>query len=175
MRLAPVPLFYRHDPVAAVERAGDSSRTTHGAEECIDACRYFASLLIGALDGASKEELLSPAFESAAGIWQERPLAPKIDDISRGSFVHREPPEIRGTGYVVDCLEAALWAFHRTGSFRDAVLAAANLGDDADTTAAVCGQIAGAFYGEDAIPAEWLERLARRDLILQYADRLKAG
>jgi ADP-ribosyl-[dinitrogen reductase] hydrolase len=81
---------------------------------------------------------------------------------------------MKGTGYVVDSLEAALWAFQSTDSFEAAVLAAANLGDDADTTAAICGQIAGAFYGECGIPARWLDKLAMRDFIAGLAVTLSA-
>jgi ADP-ribosyl-[dinitrogen reductase] hydrolase len=66
---------------------------------------------------------------------------------------------------VVKSLEAALWAFHGAADFRQAVLRAVNLGDDADTTGAVCGQLAGAFWGEAGIPAEWRARLAGRELI----------
>jgi ADP-ribosyl-[dinitrogen reductase] hydrolase len=72
----------------------------------------------------------------------------------------------------VHSLEAALWCFHRTRSFEEAVLAAANLGDDADTTAAVCGQLAGAHYGATGIPPRWLKRLALRRRIEELADRL---
>jgi ADP-ribosyl-[dinitrogen reductase] hydrolase len=82
--------------------------------------------------------------------------------------------EIRGSGYVVQSLEAALWAFVRTDSFADAILVAANLGDDADTTAAVCGQVAGAYYGEQGIPSRWRERLALRSEIIRLADQLRA-
>ena len=95
-----------------------------------------------------------------------------IEGTARGTFLRREPPEIRGTGYVVQSLEAALWAFSRAWNFRDAVLLAVNLGDDADTTGAICGQLAGAHYGYDGIPPEWREGLAKRDLILGLADRL---
>lgn len=77
-----------------------------------------------------------------------------------------------GNGYVVDSLEAALWCFARTATFEEAVLCAANLGDDADTTAAICGQLAGAFYGQAAIPRHWQDRLAWADQIRALADRL---
>jgi ADP-ribosyl-[dinitrogen reductase] hydrolase len=65
-----------------------------------------------------------------------------------------------------------VWAFARSGSFREGVLLAANLGDDADTTAAVYGQLAGAYYSEAGIPAEWRERLALLETIEELADRL---
>ncbi len=119
MRLAPVPLCFVKDPALAVRRSGDSSRTTHGAREAIDACRYFGALLVGAVTGCSKEELLSDHFEPAPGLWTQNPLAPKIDKIAAGSFKGCNPPQIRGTGYVVESLEAALWAFDRSCSFRE--------------------------------------------------------
>lgn len=172
MRLAPVPLFFAGDPGAAVERAAESSRTTHGAPEAVDGCRYLAALLVGAVGGASKDELLADHFAPVPGIWQERPLAPRIAAIAAGSFKRRMPTEVRGTGYVVDSLEAALWAFSRSNSFREGALLAVNLGDDADTTGAVYGQLAGAFYGENAIPEPWRTRVAKKDLIVALADDL---
>lgn len=75
---------------------------------------------------------------------------PKIEEVARGSFRRKAPPEIAGSGYVVRSLEAALWALDRTETFRDGALLGVNLGDDADTTGAVSGQLAGAISGEDA-------------------------
>ena len=109
MRLAPVPMYYQADPLAAIGRAADSSRTTHGARETVDACRYFAGLLVGALDEVSKETLLSADYSPVEGLWEHEPLAEEIARIADGSFKDRHPPEIRGTGYVVRSLEAALW------------------------------------------------------------------
>ena len=172
MRLAPVPLAFSGDARRAIELSGESSRTTHGAREAIDACRYLGALIVGAVKGVSKEELLADRYSPVPGLWDESPLAPNIDEIARGSFKRSEPPEIKGSGYVVRSLEAALWAFHRTDSFRDGVLLAVNLGDDADTTAAVYGQLAGAYYGVHGIPVEWRGRVAYRELIETYADAL---
>src|SRR5919202_6145133 len=172
MRLAPVPLFFGQRPQEAIERSAESSLTTHGAREAVDGCRYLGALLVGAVSGAGKEELLSERYCPVAGYWEERPLAPGIDEVASGSFKRKEPPEIRGTGYVVRSLEAALWAFHRSGSFDEGCLLAVNLGEDADTTAAVYGQLAGAFYGEDAIPGSWRTKLAYLRLIEDLAEKL---
>jgi ADP-ribosylglycohydrolase len=89
-----------------------------------------------------------------------------------GSFKRRQPPEIKGSGYAVRSLEAALWAFYRSDSFKDGCLLAVNLGDDADTTGAVYGQLAGAYYGENGIPVSWRSKLAQRNLIESFAERL---
>ena len=172
MRLAPVPMRYAHDPLAAIERSGESSRTTHGAPAAIDACRYFGGLIAGALNGVSKDDLLSSRCAPISNHWHEHSLYPAIDAIACGSFKTKQPPAIKGTGFVVNSLEAALWAFYRSDSFRDGCLLAVNLGDDADTTGAIYGQLAGAYYGGAAIPIEWRPKLAKRDLIESFADRL---
>jgi ADP-ribosylglycohydrolase len=92
--------------------------------------------------------------------------------IARGEYRARPEAMIHGSGYVVECLEAALWCFERADGFVEAVLTAANLGEDADTTAAVCGQIAGAFYGIGQIPEDWLDQLLMREELERLADRL---
>ncbi len=172
MRVAPVPLLFARDPETAIERAADSSRTTHGATEAVDACRYFGSLIVGAVQDREKTDLLAKDFNPGKDLWKERPLAPKIAEITDGSFKGRKPPEIKGSGYVVKSLEAALWAFDRSDNFKEGALMAVNLGDDADTTGAIYGQIAGAFYGVEAIPANWREQVAMRTMILDLADQL---
>jgi len=172
MRLAPVPMFFFSDHAAAVHFSGESSRTTHGAAECVDACRLFGSMIFKALSGLSKTEVLfGDPFPFAS---DAPPLAPKIQAIANGMYRAKSGETIKGSGYVVESLEAALWCFYQTDSFRDAILTAANLGDDADTTAAICGQIAGAFYGESGIPDHWRQQLAQADLIRDLAERLFA-
>ncbi len=175
MRLAPVPLFYYPDEQAAIRFAADSSRTTHAAAEAVDGCRLFAAMLARALAGAAKEEILfglAAAFGTGDG--QAEPLEPAIAAIAAGAYRDKSAAQIQGSGYVVSSLEAALWCFWRTGDYRSAILAAANLGDDADTTAAICGQIAGAYYGAAAIPAEWRSRLYMAGEITALADALLA-
>jgi ADP-ribosylglycohydrolase len=167
MRLAPVPLAYRENSERAIHYAGESSRTTHGAPAAVDACKFYAALILGALNGRPKEELLSPGFYQGS-------LVPEIAEIAAGSFKQKNPPQIVGSGYVVRSLEAALWAFYRSNTFEKGALRAANLGDDADTTAAICGQLAGAMYGASGIPPGWLEKLAMREFIEQMADDLLA-
>lgn len=159
MKLAPVALAFAQDEAAAVRHAGESARTTHGAVEAVDASRYFAALLLGALHGEPAGELQ---------------LHPKVRAVADGSYRTKEPPEIRGTGYIVDALEAALWAHAKTDTYEDGVLLAVNLGDDADTTAAIYGQLAGATYGVEKIPEKWRSKVHRAGEIIDRADRLLA-
>lgn len=164
MRLAPIPMYYFSDLENIIHFARESSRTTHGTLECIEACQLFAEMLYFALAGQSKDQIL---FDTKFQVF-----APKINDIVNGSYSQKSITQIRGTGYVAESLEAALWCFYQTDTFETAILQAANLGDDADTTAAICGQIAGAYYGESGIPAKWLNRVFMRAEITELADSL---
>lgn len=168
MRLAPVPLAYRGDVVQAVMRSGESSVTTHGSKLCVDACKFYGLLMALAARGMGVKELLAPGVALSHGL----ALCEEIGEIAAGSYRRKSPPGIRGTGYVVESLEAALWAVERSFDFRSAVLGAVNLGDDADTTGAIAGQLAGVIYGEEGIPVEWRTGLAHWELIDGYAERL---
>jgi ADP-ribosylglycohydrolase len=171
MRVAPVPLAFRRDRDAAIAAAGESSKTTHRAADSVDACRYFAALMVGALDGARKGAFLAPGYP-ANGPWNDEPLAPRVQAVTEGSFRDNEPPEISGANDVVKTLEAALWAFNRTDEFEDGCVQAVALWLDADTTGAVYGALAGAHYGEAALPERWLEKLRHRDLLIDFAEGL---
>jgi ADP-ribosyl-[dinitrogen reductase] hydrolase len=170
MRLAPVVLAYHNQPLDLIRLASLSSRTTHGAQSCLDACQFYAALIAGCLKGVEKSALLDPKFYNNYGRLDE--FCPEILAVVEGSYKSKSPPAIIGGGYVVHALEAALWAFATTESFKDGVLAVANLGDDADTTSAIFGQLAGAYYGEDAIPLDWREKLAFYPFIVTMADEL---
>ncbi len=164
MRLAPVPMFYANSMDDAVEFAGQSSATTHAADEAVGACRYMAAIIVRVLWGSDKEDVLAPALTGE--------LSDEMKRVAFGSFRIFHPPEIKGSGYVVESLEAALWAFHNSDNFADGARLAVNLGDDADTTGAVYGQIAGAFYGAKGIPRSWVDILAHRNLLVDFADQL---
>jgi ADP-ribosyl-[dinitrogen reductase] hydrolase len=164
MRLAPVVLFYFPDAQQIQTFAADSSRTTHAAVEAIECCQLLAGLTAKSLEGATKAEL------------RQLPSAnfsqPKVAAIARGDYLGKTHADIKGSGYSVQSLEAALWCFQQTDSFAAAILLAANLGDDADTTAAITGQLAGAYYGERGIPGQWLDKLHDGAEIAATADRL---
>lgn len=168
MRLAPVPMFFHAHREACIAMSGESARTTHSATECIEASRLFGAMLYKAIGGASREEILfAHGFSDTTSA--------RLKLIARGEYTSKHEDDIQGSGYVVESLEAALWCFYKTDNFREAILAATNLGQDADTTAAICGQIAGACYGEAGIPESWRDQLALGPEIARLADRLAIG
>jgi len=179
MRLAPVPIrFMDHFPgdiKQLAQYATESSLPTHASPQCVSACRYMAVVLAGLMHGLDRDEVLAADWEPLTQLKQLEPLHPEVDAVAAGSFRQLQPPVIKGSGYVVKSLEAALWAFHNAQDFREAVLRAVNLGDDADTTGAICGQFAGAYWGEAGIPQEWLDGLAKPEMIEQALAGLLQG
>ncbi|CAF2404331.1 unnamed protein product [Rotaria sp. Silwood2] len=176
MRLAPVPLFYFRNPPQAVELSGASARLTHGDKKAVDACRYYGALIVAAIRGESHDSLTSQSFYTAHKDWfGSDDLHEEVLSIATGSYQKKDGYDtgIRGKGYVIDALKAALWAFWKyQGSFKEGVLAAVNLGDDTDTTAAIYGQLAGAYYGAEHIPTDWVEKLYAKELIRNIGDWL---
>jgi ADP-ribosyl-[dinitrogen reductase] hydrolase len=173
MRLAPVSIacmdLFPHSNGELLQRLIESSRTTHASPQCVSACAYMGVVLCGLLQGLAREQVLDPEFVRTH--LNDYPLHGEIEEVAHGSY-RRRPPV--GSGYVVRSLEAALWAFHDAVDFREAVLRAVNLGDDADTTGAVCGQLAGAYFGESGIPQEWRDGLRGRAIIDPILTRLLA-
>ena len=173
MRLAPVPLFFRKHLEEAIVLSGYSGQITHGDEKAFDACRYYGALIFAALNGYDKGELLDDTFYVKHKPWfGQKLLCREIQAIAEGSY--KKPggyaDGIRGKGYIVDALEAALWAFWSDeGSFEKGVLAAVNLGDDTDTTAAIYGQLAGAYYGYKKLPKKWTDQVYARKFILNLS------
>ena len=166
MRLAPVPIRWFPNVSDAARQSGDSSRTTHGSTRPVEACRALGAMIAAFIQGRTVED----AFEQ--GLAFGAPQHPDLKEVLLGSWRSRQPPEIRGTGYAVAALEAAMWAVGGAADFRDAVLRAVNLGDDADTTGAIAGQLAGARWGVSAIPTEWRDRIVDRPRIEAIAGRL---
>ena len=173
MRLAPVPLFFHRNKYAAIEFSGRSGRITHGDKKVYDACRFYGALIVAALRGFSKTQILASNFYSEHKHWfGEEDLHEDIQEIANGSYKDKRSYKggIRGKGYIVNALEAALWAFwFDKNSFEKGVLAAVNLGDDTDTTAAIYGQLAGAYYGYQKLPERWVKEIYAHKYLQQLS------
>jgi ADP-ribosyl-[dinitrogen reductase] hydrolase len=175
MRLAPVPIFFadlypdRADEL--IHYGYESTLPTHRAPQATSACAYMTLILAALMAGEPRNVVLDPDWPLLSVLRNDAEVHPEVEEVITGGF-RREPPAIKGSGYVVRSLEAALWALNRSHSFEEAVLAAVNLGDDADTTGAVCGQLAGAHWGKGGIPQDLLDGLAQRNMIEEAAQRL---
>ncbi|CAO4184753.1 ADP-ribosylglycohydrolase family protein [Methylorubrum populi] len=164
MRLSPCAIRYWQSPDQLRDAARRQSYTTHGAQEAVDVCEAFSAILASAIQGKRLTDVLSASYGHA--------LSDGVQAIIGGSWKAKHRDDVRSSGYVLHSLEAALWCVGTSGSFSEAVLKAVNLGDDADTTGAIAGQLAGAFYGLSGIPERWRKRLVWNDRIEGLADRL---
>jgi ADP-ribosyl-[dinitrogen reductase] hydrolase len=167
-RVAPVVMFFFADVATAVARAVDAARITAQAPVVLDCVRLLAAMLHLALTGRDKPAILRPARET----WFGPSTRPEVVAVFEGSYIVRQPPEITGGGHIVQALEAALWAFHSSDSYREGALLAANLGRDSDVVTAVYGALAGAHHGVSAIPGIWRNSLMKKELVMDTADRV---
>jgi len=161
MRLAPLPMFYFQDFNGLMKATVKSTQTTHGSYESIYGAVLFSIYMHRALLGVKKENIISPVHFLA----NDKNTSDGLKKIIFGEYLNKDYDSIKGTGYIIESLEAALWCFYKTDNYKDAVLMAVNQGYDADTTAAIVGQLAGAHYGVNNIPTEWLQVLDMYDTI----------
>lgn len=168
MRLAPAVLFYHNDHDKAIETALLQNKTTHPSTECMHAARIFSEYLWRALEVENRFEL----FDFNPTIPLDIKAYPYLNLTIEKEFMNMLREEVESTGYVSASLLASLWSVYNTDNFKDAVLLAANLGHDSDTVAAITGQLAGALYGFDQIPAEWYNMLAWKDKLDDWFERL---
>jgi ADP-ribosylglycohydrolase len=167
-RVAPVVMYFFADAPRAVSVAAETARITAQAPLVLDCVRLFAAMLHQALAGKDKAAVLHPPKD----LWLGSSARPEILAVFDGSYLRRTAPEVAGGGHILDALEAALWAFQCTESFREGALFAANLGGDSDVVSAVYGQLAGAYHGVSAIPGVWRNSLMKKDVVIDRADRL---
>lgn len=163
MRIAPIAIYYQDDLQEVLHYGESMTRTTHGSSECLDSSQLFLSMLNKALSGCEKNSILQTSIQTGSS---------SIENICNQTYLNKSESEIKGSGYVVEGLEAAIWCFATTTSFKGAILKAVNLGDDADTTAAICGQLAGAYYGFEDLPQDWLNKLYLKDEIILLVETL---
>lgn len=184
MRIHPMALYLFSKGLVGdegVEIIHNTSALTHAHPRAKMGCELYARMLWSILDNPSKWSCAKALAEfrnscnSDEFYIYERKLINRI----AMSYLHRENPdkykavsrkEIKSTGYVVDTLEAAVWCLLTTNSYKECVLKAVNLGEDTDTVAAVAGGLAGALYGLDSIPEEWLNALKKREYIEEMCE-----
>jgi len=164
MRLAPVPIFYQEFGEFAEQVSVTQGILTHNHEVPNDGCRLLSKIIVEGIRTGDKHAALSSV--------ETLQVADKILHVKNREYEEKDRNHIKSDGYVVSTLEAAMWSVWKTDNFKDALLLAVNLGDDADTVGAVAGQIAGAIYGIEEIPKEWVSDLTQSPRILEYGQKL---
>lgn len=197
MRVLPLAFYgLRMEGPQLISLVEEVSSLTHGHKRSMFACIFYVKFAIRLMAGDSKTDALDRTIrfvkqycaESYAVEWEH------FDRILSKQILELEENSIHSTGYVVDTLEAALWAFLGGKSYREIVLTAVNLGGDTDTVAAIAGGLAGIYYCvyggqavEDAqkkiwkgtrdwdgpvergvgIPEEWIQCIAKKEELYQ--------
>ena len=176
MRILPFALFCEYG-----EYGGDwldiihlASSLTHRHERCKVGCGIY-SIIVRKLLCRPDKASVCVGLKRAGEVYADNPELKKYGRIFDPGFASLDRNEIKSSGYVVDTLEAALWCFLTTDSYKECVLKAVNLGDDTDTVAAIAGGLAGALYGFDSIPAEWLDTLIKREYIEELCEKFCAA
>ena len=164
MRCAPLALRYLEDQETRHAVSQRESTLTHFDRLAGASCVAFNDLVVAAIHDDLHEQL---DVVAEAMMDEDKRVSGVLRDA-----VEAEPEEIQGSAFVLDTLCAAVWSVLRTASFEDALVLVVNMGDDADTVAAVTGALAGAVYGESGIPARWLNCLRVYDRVVAVADRL---
>lgn len=164
MRLAPIVIAFHRNREKLAYYAGESSKTTHGCEEAVESCKLFSLILEKAISTKDKDAILKNHNYSSASA--------NVSAICSATYLSKTYDDLTGSGYVIESLESALWCFYHANSFREAILLATNLGNDADTTAAICGQVAGAYYGKSNLPSDWLASISMQHEISDLSKKL---
>ena len=176
MRIHPFVLYAYANQMSVDEWLGvivKASALTHSHDRSKIGCLIYTFVLMSLLKDKGKDGIKDALKKSEHYLSACAEFAP-YERIFKSDFAELPRDVIKSSGYVVDTLEAALWCLLKTDNYRDCVLEAVNLGDDTDTVAAVAGGLAGALYGHDTIPKEWLDTLKRRDYIEEMCERVSA-
>lgn len=174
MRTLPIALYFSPKRRPMLDAAHEVSAITHGHPRAQMCCGIYCLVASYLLEGRQPAEAARAAMRYARDYYRDEPWQAEREHLQTVLSLQIERMDryqVRSGGYVVETLEAALWSLLRARGFRSTLLAAVNLGGDTDTVGCVTGALAGTYYGEEAIPDEWLEPLARRQDVEDLCDR----
>lgn len=167
MRIIPVTLFHvfkKQSPVKYRDDIHNVSMLTHAHERSVLACGIYDFVLQEIIKNPTMESVRN-GLDNAYSVYKLNDEIKTYTRLFKYNFALLPESEIKSTGYVVDSLEAAIWCLLNTKSYKECVLKAVNLGEDTDTVGAIAGGLAGALYGYDAIPTDWLDCLSKKETI----------
>ena len=173
MRILPLAFILQELPFAKrVSSIADTSAITHAHIRSIIACVIYIEMSINLLNGQDLEEAYNNMKPSILEHYKGENELLHYSRILQNNIIKLKEDDIKSSGYVVHTLEASLWCLLTGNSYKEIVLKAINLGEDTDTTGAVAGGLAGIYYGFENIPSEWVNQIARKDDIVELAERL---
>jgi ADP-ribosylglycohydrolase len=179
MRILPLAFYLKNgeDIEKLYQTVKEVSSITHGHFRSVFSCFIYVIFAIELMKGKDKKEGYSHVQKTALEFAEIQGFNPKeiqlFDKILKNDISTYAEDEIRGSGYVLQSLEASLWCFLNSESYSEAVLKAVNLGEDTDTTGVITGGIAGIYYGFENIPEEWIAELVRKEDIENLCNKLE--
>jgi ADP-ribosyl-[dinitrogen reductase] hydrolase len=163
MRCAPVALRFANDGQSLIDASIDTSRITHADPRCTWGTVAINQAIVWLLNGG---DICGVVDAAVAGV-PEQTVVDAVEAAQTIEFI-----ELNAGGYVLSTITSALWALLHHETLEDVIVASVSLGEDTDTTGAVAGALAGAYFGAEAIPDRWLTLLQPREELEQLADRL---
>lgn len=177
MRILPLAVYAKDLSIdERCEIVKQVSSITHAHSRSVLACIYNIEFALNILEAETIEEAyLNTNFWLRIYLEESTEYQTEsiyFERILNGSLLELSENEIKSSGYVIDSLEAAIWCLLHSNSYEECILKAVNLGEDTDTIACIAGGIAGVFYDVKTIPEHWINQLARKEDILNLANRL---
>jgi ADP-ribosylglycohydrolase len=174
MRMAPASIYlFKANDDTLIEKVREISGITHRHFRSVFSCFVFSKLVSSLFQGMEKKEAYYKAMEGVQQYVQTQNFNPGeiklFERLLNGKLIDEPEDKIQSSGYVVHTLEASIWCFINSDSYKEAVLKAVNLGGDTDTTGCVTGALAGLYYGNEEIPNEWKLAIARKDDIIELS------
>lgn len=178
MRILPLVFYLQNEQDIEIvyKTVKDVSSITHAHFRSVFACFIYVIYCLEILKGKDKFEAYTEMQNVLSKFLYDKkynPIELQLFDRVLQHDISKYPEEnIHSSGYVLDSLQASLWCFLNSDSYKETVLKAVNLGEDTDTTGAIAGGLAGIYYGIENIPQEWIENLVRTNDIKDLAERL---
>lgn len=179
MRILPLAFYLQHveDKEYKYQVIHDVSKITHAHPRSILACSIYVEYALLLLKGFTLQDAFDSMRNNILNFFCEKETySLELEFFKRiltENLMESAEDEINSSGYVIDTLEASFWCLLTTNDYKSAVLKAVNLGNDTDTTAAVTGGLAGLYYGIQQIPVQWINNIAKREMIIELANKME--
>ena len=169
MRMLPIAYYIWSNAIEddeATKLINELSSITHAHPISQLGCKIYCDYLSYLMDGADIYYAYYMIQQNDYEKYYPKEVVEKYQRILDGSIIVQSASNISGSGYIVDTLEASIWASFNSENYEGALKNAINLGDDTDTVGAITGSIAGIMYGYNDIPEKWVSAIKKIDYIM---------